>query len=461
MSSSPISPPLEIDLAPLRSAVAGDVTGPGDEGYDGARGAWNLVADQRPAAVVHASGEDDVAAVVRFAAEHGVKVAPQATGHGAVALPPLGDAILLRTERLAGLSVDPGARTARVEPGAKWGPVSDAAGEHGLVGLGGSSPVVGVTGYTLGGGLGWLAREHGLASNQVIAAELVTGTGEHVRVDAESDPELFWSLRGGGGPGVVTALEFSLLPLATSYAGSIAFDAEHAPAVFAGFMEWAATAPRAVTSMIRFLTLPPIPPVPEELRGRPLVDISLAYAGGAAEGEPVVAPLRGLAPLVYERLAEIPAADLCRMAGDPEDPVPGLGGHAMLGALDDDAVAAFIAAAGPGSGSPLVAAGLRHLGGALAEAPAGAGALGALDGDWALFMVGVPMTPELGEAIVGHQQRVIDALAPVRREHVYANFQDPPTPASALFDAATVDRLRAVRDRIDPGRVVMAKHPLD
>ena len=177
---------------------------------------------------MHASGEDDVAAVIRFAAEHGLKVAPQATGHGAVALPPLGDAILLRTERLAGLSVDAAARTARVEPGAKWGAVSDAAGEHGLVGLGGSSPTVGVTGYTLGGGLGWLAREHGLAANHVIAAELVTGTGEHVRVDAESDPELFWSLRGGGGPGVVTALEFSLLPLATSYAGSIAFDAEHA-----------------------------------------------------------------------------------------------------------------------------------------------------------------------------------------------------------------------------------------
>ena len=105
--TSPISPPLEIDLAPLRSAVAGDVTGPGDDGYDGARGAWNLVADQRPAAVVHAASADDVAAVVRFAAEHGLKVAPQATGHGAVALPPLGDAILLRTERLAGLSDRP------------------------------------------------------------------------------------------------------------------------------------------------------------------------------------------------------------------------------------------------------------------------------------------------------------------------------------------------------------------
>ena len=238
-----------------------------------------------------------------------------------------------------------------MEPGAKWGPVSDAAGEHGLVGLGGSSPTVGVTGYSLGGGLGWLAREHGLACQRVIAVELVTGTGDEVRVDAESDPELFWSLRGGGGPGIVTALEFALLPLTTSYAGSIAFDAEHADAVFAGFMAWAATAPRAVTSMIRFLTLPPIPQVPEPLRGRPLVDITLAYAGGAAEGEPVVAPLRGLAPPVYDRLGEIPAAGLCRMAGDPEDPVPGLGAHAMLGALDDDAVAAFIAAAGPGSGA--------------------------------------------------------------------------------------------------------------
>jgi FAD/FMN-containing dehydrogenase len=461
MRSSPISQPLEIDLAPLRSAVGGDITGPGDDGYDGARGAWNLVADQRPAVVVHAASTDDVAAVIRFAAENGLKVAPQATGHGAVALPPLGDAILLRTERLAGVTIDPAARTARVEPGAKWGAVADAAGEHGLVGLGGSSPTVGVTGYTLGGGLGWLAREHGLAANRVIAAELVTGTGEHVRVDAERDPELFWALRGGGGPGVVTALEFALLPLATSYAGSIAFDAEHAPAVFAGFMEWAATAPRAATAMIRFLTLPPIPDVPEPLRGRPLVDITLAYAGGAAEGEPLVAPLRALAPLVYDRFGEIRAADLCRMAGDPEDPVPGLGAHAMLGALDDDAVAAFIAAAGPDSGSPLVAAGLRHLGGALAEAPEGSGALGALDGDWALFMVGVPMTPELGEAIRAHQGRVIDALAPARKEHVYANLQDPPAPASALFDEPTLERLRAVRDRIDPDGVVIAKHPVD
>ena len=174
-----------------------------------------------------------------------------------------------------------------------------------------------------------------------------------------------------------------------------------------------------------------------------------------------MAPLRALAPPVYDRLGEIPAADLCRMAGDPEDPVPGLGAHAMLGALDDDAVAAFIAAAGPESGSPLTTAVLRHLGGAIAESPEGAGALGALDGDGALFMVGVPMTPELGQAIAAHQARVIEALAPARKEHIYANYQDPPAPASALFDAATVDRLRAVRDRIDPDRVVIAKHPVD
>src|SRR5688500_4088207 len=180
--SFPTSAPLDIDVAPLRSSVAGDVTGPAEDGYDGARGAWNLVADQRPAAVVHVTSADDVAAVVRFAAANDLKVVPQATGHGAVALPALGDAILLRTDRLAGLSIDPAARTARVEPGTKWGPVADAAGEHGLVGLGGSSTTVGVTGYTLGGGLGWLAREHGLAANRVIAAELVTGTGEQVRV---------------------------------------------------------------------------------------------------------------------------------------------------------------------------------------------------------------------------------------------------------------------------------------
>ena len=215
-----------------------------------------------------------------------------------------------------------------------------------------------------------------------------------------------------------------------------------------------------MTSLVRLLNLPPLEVIPEPLRGRSLIDVTLAYAGDAAGGEALVAPLRELAPLVVDRIAEIPAAELCRISGDPEPPTPGMGGHAMLHELTPDVAAAFLAAAGPGSGSPLTAVALRQLGGALAEAPAGAGALGRLDGSWALHMVGVPAAPGLAERIDAQVARVLEAVAPVRAERDYLNFRDAPAPASTGFDAATLERLRAVRAAVDPQGVVVAKHPL-
>ncbi len=459
MSSSPTSS--KLDVATLRKAVGGDVFAPGDEGYDAARQAWNLTVDQRPAAVVLAADIGDVAPVVRFAAGAGLRVAPQATGHGAVALPPLEDAILLRLSRAADVVVDPGRRTARVGPGALWGEVSTAAGEHGLAGLGGSSPTVGVVGYHLGGGLGWLGRPYGLAAERVRNARVVTGTGEIVSADEDREPELLWALRGGYGAGIVTALEFELVPLATAYAGSLTFDAEHAATVLAGYLGWAAEAPREMTSLVRLLNLPPLEVIPEPLRGRSLIDITLAYAGDAAAGEALVAPLRALAPPIVDRIAEIPAAELCRIAGDPEQPTPGMGGHAMLRELTPDVVDAFLAVAGPGSGSPLTATSLRHLGGALGEAPDGAGALGRLDGSWALHMVGVPAAPGSAEQIGAHMARVLEAVAPVRAERDFLNFRDDPAPASTGLAAPVVERLRAVRAAVDPHGLVIAKHPLD
>ena len=182
---------------------------PADDGWDGARQAWNLLADQRPEAVVLAEGADDVAATVRFARDNGLRVAVQATGHAALGIASFEDTILLKTSRMNGVEVDPDARRARVDAGAIWGDVAAAAAGHGLAGLSGSARDVGVVGYTLGGGHGWLARKHGIASNNVRAVDLVTADGEHVRADQDQNPDLFWALRGGGGSfGVVTSLEF-------------------------------------------------------------------------------------------------------------------------------------------------------------------------------------------------------------------------------------------------------------
>src|SRR5215467_7640256 len=194
-------------LEALRAAVTGDVFVPGEDGYDQARQAWNLAVDERPAVVVTAGSAADVVHAVRFARAQGMRIAPQGTGHGAEPLEPLEGAMLLRTSRMRSVQIDPAARTARAEAGALWQDVTVPAGEHGLAALAGSSPNVGVTGYTLGGGLGWLARRYGLAANSVTAAELVTPDGHLVHADADHQPDLFWAVRGGGGSvGVVTAL---------------------------------------------------------------------------------------------------------------------------------------------------------------------------------------------------------------------------------------------------------------
>src|SRR6516225_7031697 len=263
-------------LEALRAAIAGQVFVPGEAGYDRARQAWNLAVDQRPAVVVEAGSAADVARAVRFARAHGMRIAPQGTGHGAGPLEPLVGAMLLRTTRMRTVRIDPAARTARAEAGAVWQDVIVPAAEHGLAGLAGNSPNVGVAGYTLGGGLGWLARRYGLAANSVTAAELVTPDGNLVRADADHEPDLFWAVRGGGGIGVVTALEMQLYPVRELYAGDLFLPIERTAEVLHAWREWTASAPDEVSSQGRLVRLPSAPQLPEPLRGRAFVKVEAA-----------------------------------------------------------------------------------------------------------------------------------------------------------------------------------------
>jgi hypothetical protein len=436
---------------------------PEDDGFDSARRAWNLAVDQRPTAVTYAEDAGEVAAAVRLAAQRGLRVAVQGTGHGAGPMGDLDGALLLKTMRMTGIEVDPGARRARVEAGVLWGDVAVAAAEHGLVALHGSSPDVGVLGYSLGGGLGWLARRHGLACNKVVAAEVVTADGELRRASPDEEPDLFWALRGGGGAfAAVTALEFELLPLTEVYAGWLVWDADAGGDVVHAFREWARAAPREITTSLRFLHLPAFPDVPEPLRDRPVIAIDGAFLGSDADGAELLKPLRDVAaPLVMDTWATIPPASLVRLHGDPEQPVPVLGDGFQLPELTPEAADAFVEVGGPGSDSPLLMLELRQLGGALAEAADGAGALAALPDDFTLFGVGLPMGDAMAAAIGSHLERVKQTMAPWSAG-VYLNFCETPGGAAPrAFDEATYARLREIKARYDEHDLFRSNHPLE
>jgi hypothetical protein len=440
--------------------IDGDVVWPGDTGWDEARAAWNLAVDQRPEAVALVANAGDVAAVVRFAAENGLKVAAQGTGHGAAPLPDLGGTILLKTERMRGIEIDPEARTARVEAGVLSLELAEAAGEHGLTSLPGSSPDVGVVGYTVGGGLGWLGRAHGFACNSVRAIELVTAAGEAKTVDAENDPDLFWALRGGGGDyAVVTALQLELLPIAELYAGTMIFPAELGAEAIRAYRDWAAQVPDEVTSIVRLLRPPPIPEVPEPLRNRPVITIGAACIGDQENGERLLAPLLEIGEPIMSGVGQIPAAGLCRIHMDPEQPVPGIGHHMTIAELPDEAIEAFVAnGPGPETGSVLLLAELRQLGGALGRAKEGSGALDKLDAAFVLEAIGSAMVPEVAAKIPSDLNRIEAAMEPWRASGGYFNFADRPCDVDAILPAETCSRLAEIKRAWDPEARIVANH---
>ncbi len=434
---------------------------PSDPGWDEARQAWNLAVDQQPELVVVPESAEEVAEAVRYAAHNGLAVAAQGPGHAAGAHGSLEGVMLLRTTKLTGVEVDAEARTARVQGGSLSAELAEAAGEHGLSGLGGSSPDVGVAGYTLGGGIGWLARLHGLACNRITAAEVVTADGELRRVDASSDSDLLWALKGGGGAfAVVCSLELSLVPAGELYGGMVAFPIEAAPDLLAAFREWTASAPDELTSSLRFLHLPPFPEVPEPLRGNPVMAFTAVHVGGEDEGREALAPMMDVAAPVLDGTGPVPPAALCRIHGDPEQPTPGIADSVVLEALEADTAQALLDIAGPGSNSPLLAVELRQLGGALAEAPPDAGALATVRGAYALGFVGVPMDVQAAQAVHAHQAGLREAVAPWTSERSYLNFAESVVDTAAGFEPDAYRRLQEIKARVDPGDVIRSDHPI-
>ena len=436
-----------LDVRPLRRVLGGEVVTPYDENWDEARQAWNLAVDQQPAAVALPESADDVAAIVAFAKANGLRVAPQGTGHNAGALGQLGDTILVKTQRMRGVTIDPEQRIARAE----------AAGAYGLAALAGSSPDVGVVGYTLGGGLSWLGRKYGIGANQVTAIEVVTASGELVRTDWANEPDLFWALRGGGGSfGIVTAIEFNLFPIEEVYAGILWYPVERATEVLNAWRDWTEHLPDEMTSVGRILQFPPIPQIPEPVRGQSFVVVQAIWLGEPAEGERLLEPLRALGP-VMDTVATMPVEALSHLHMDPEQPVPGSGDGGLLNEVDPELIDRFVAGV---VGTPILSAEIRHLGGAIARRSSHHGAVDAFDAPFAMFAVGMAPTPQAHAAVEESIAALREELEPWEADHTYMNFAENRRKAATLFSSASYHRLRRIKAIVDPIDLIRSNHPI-
>ena len=433
----------------LRRSFAGSVLVPGDDGYDEARRPLHPIFDPRPVAVAEAADAADVRSAIVTARDHDLPVAVQATGHGTIV--PSDGGVLIKTSRLTGVLVDPDKRVARAGPGARWRDVIAAAAPFGLAPLSGTASSVGVAGYTLGGGVGWLSRRYGFAADSLLRAEVVTADGRVLTASADRHAELFWALRGGGGNfGVVTSLEFRLYPVAQVYAGTAYFPISRAAETLALFRDLAADAPDALSTVVLLRRMPATRDVPEPVRGRRVLAIRGLYAGDTAAGATgdAAAAERALRPL--RDVAGPPLLDDFRTMSYPETGT--IGGTAPLHLdlfrrLPDALLETLIGAIdAPAGDSPVSTVEIRHWAGAMAHPEhQDPGPTGHRD---------VPFSVIIDARV--------PALAAALRPHAtggsFLNFLSDPARTASAYTARNHRRLTELKRRYDPANVFHRGH---
>lgn len=446
-------------LSELTALLPGQVLAPGDPGWEEQSRGWILSVDQRPRAVLTVRDAEDVVAAVRWAGRHGAAISAQPVGHGATTA--LDQTVLIRTRPLGEITIDTERRVARVGAGVKWGELLAATSDLGLTGLVGSSPDPSVVGFCLGGGLSWFGRAYGLAAHSIVAVELVDATGELRRVTADSDPELFWALRGGGGDfGIVTAMELSLHPAPHVFGGRLLWPIEMAWPVLQAFRAVTSAAPDELTIWAHLFRFPPLPEVPEPLRGGAFVSIDLAYLGTAEQAIPLLEPFLALPACRLNTLGTVPLSELGSIAAEPVDPMPASEMSWLLRDLDEGAVDRLLDVVGARSTAPLAVVQLRHLGGALARASEAEGPAGAVVEPYQLFCLGVPTGPEVATAIEACFTDVRAALAAHSTGRTMFTFLGADDDPSRAFTPGALDRLRELKRRTDPDGVIRSNRPV-
>ncbi len=444
--------PVEI----LRAEVRGEVLSREDSSYEQAVTTFNLISVQRPAVVLVAESAADVVAGVRFAREQGLAVTVQATGHGARRIADE-QSLMIVTSRMNHFHINAAARTAWIEAGSKWLPILNAAHEVGLAPLIGSTPDVGVVGYTLGGGLGWLGRKYGLSADNVRFIDVVTPDGVLRRASADENPDLFWALRGGGANfGVVTAIEIDLFPVKDVYGGNLYYPASMAREVFLRYRDWAKTLPDEFSSSVLIMNFPPIPDVPEPMRGQSFVQVRGAYTGDLNEGKKLVDSWREWRTPAMDAFGVMPFSQAATISNDPPDPVGAHISSELFAELSDDFIDAVLKYALASNGSPITVLEFRHLGGAIRRASPELNAIGIRAAEFVAEFISIAPTQALWEAANGYVAEVKRAFKPYTTGGMYLNFmewQDTEARTRDAFTAEGFARIQAVKMKYDPENV--------
>ena len=458
-NDSSLPPVLPEDVAPLRAKIAGSALLPGEVGYDDERAVWNLNHELVPAVIVVAESAADVQAAVTFAARQHRPVLVKTTGHQIVGK--AHGAVVIVTHRMNNITIDAARRTARVGAGVLWSEVVVKAAKAGLAPLNGSNLTVGVSGYILGGGLSpTLGRSHGYAADHVRSLDVVTADGKQRHVTAESEPDLFWALRGGKGNfAVVTALEFDLFPVPRLYGGAIYFPGERTADVLRVWSDWHPRTPETMVTSIAVMRMPPIPELPEPVRGKFLVSVRIAYNGTTADGERMIAPLRAVAPAVLDTVRDMPYTEVASIHSEPTEPVPYYERGIMLREFPAQARDRLIELVGPDADTTLVIAELRALGGGWDREPAVPNAVATRGLPYSLLGVSAgPLSQE--QQLKRSVAELLDGMKPWQADRRYVNnlAPDEAAEAAAIYGPERYKRLASIKKTYDPANMFRLNH---
>ncbi|PKW15602.1 FAD-binding oxidoreductase [Saccharopolyspora spinosa] len=445
------------EFAALTDLVQGPVLLPGDADYDTERSGFQTFGQRRPQVVVAAVDGDDVKAAIGFAAARDLPIAVLSTGHGVAA--EVKGGVLITTGRMSEVRIDAERRAAWFAAGVRWGQVVEAAAEFGLAPLSGGAPHVGAVSYTLGGGLGHLSRRYGYAADHVRSIEVVTADGQLRRVTAESDPELFWALRGAGGNfGVVTGMEVDLMPVSHLYGGALYFDAHLIGDLLRAWQVWTRDLPDEMTSSVALVPFPDTPALPEPLRGRHVVHVRIAYAGDPAAGEQLVEPLRAVGPTLIDSVREMPYREVDSICNDPVRPMPYVTDNSMLRDFDDLAIKTLLDLVGPDAPQRCVVE-VRHLGGAVSR-PAD-NCVGHRDAPY-VFGVNSKVDDATVDAARELQSRVLREMSPWSTGGRNLNFLAGGSANTAkvreAYEPADYNRLAVLKATRDPKNLFRLNH---